>query len=103
MRILAVHSLVGTESKYQSPVDMWRIQRPMRELGKHVDWTIDEVLGIIPKFPENADLPEFTEQEIQQGMNLVKSYDIVFMSYHPDPTTFTLLQLARDNTVCSTC
>jgi glycosyltransferase involved in cell wall biosynthesis len=96
MRILAVHSLVGTKSKYQSPVDMWRIQRPMRELAKHVDWTIDHVLGIIPKFPENADLPEFTEQEIQQGMNLVKSYDIVFMSYHPDPTTFTLLQLARD-------
>ena len=96
MKILAIHSVVSTESKYQSPVDMWRIQLPMRELAKQVDWTIDHKLGIIPKYPENAHLEQFTEPEMQEGLDLVKNYDIVFMSYVPDPTTFNLLQLARD-------
>lgn len=95
MRILAVSSTTFSDSKQQSPVDMWRIDRPMRELAKHVDWTIDFVPGIIPKYAENKDLPEFTEAEMQEGLDKVKDYDIVFMSYTPDPTLFTLLGLAK--------
>jgi len=96
MKVLAVHSLVFKESKHQSPVDMWRIARPMYELAKHVDWTIDHVGGIIPKYPENEKLEQFTEAEMQEGLDLIKQYDIVFLSYVPDPTTFNLLQLCRD-------
>jgi glycosyltransferase involved in cell wall biosynthesis len=96
MKILAVSSTTISDSKQQSPVDMWRIDRPMRELAKHVDWTIDFVPGIIPKYAANKDLPEFTEAEMEEGLELVKQYDLVFMSYSPDPTLFTLLQYARN-------
>lgn len=95
MRILGVHSGV-LPSEMQNARDMWRIKRPLNELSKHVDWQIDHVSGIIPKYPENKDLKEFTEPEMAEGLALIKDYDIVFSSYHPDPTTFTLLQLARD-------
>lgn len=96
MKILAVHSALNEDSNMQSQVDHWRIYRPMRELSKHVDWQIDHATGIIPKYPENKDLEQFTEEEMQEGLETIKKYDIVFTSYHPDPTTFTLLQLARD-------
>jgi glycosyltransferase involved in cell wall biosynthesis len=96
MKILAIHTALVPDSKFQSPVDHWRVYRPLRELGKHVDWQIDHQLGIIPKYDKNKDLPEFTEQEMEEGLKNVKDYDIVFSSYMPDPTTYTLLKVARD-------
>ena len=95
MKILAISSALNSDPEFQSQVDHWRIYRPIRELSKHVDWQIDHVPGVIPKYPENKDLPEFTEAEIEEGMENIKDYDVVFTSYHPDPTTFLLLQLAR--------
>lgn len=95
MRILAIHSALNSDPMFQSQVDHWRIWRPLRELAKHVDWQIDHVTGIIPKYLENKDLPEFTEPEIEEGMRNVQNYDIVFSSYYPDPTTYTLLQIAK--------
>jgi glycosyltransferase involved in cell wall biosynthesis len=96
MKILAIHSALHKDIDYQSQVDHWRIYRPMRELSKHVNWTIDHVPGVIPKFKKNRNLPEFTEEEMQEGLATISAYDIVFTSYHPDPTTYLLLQLARD-------
>lgn len=93
MKILAVHSVMRPADQ-QTQVDHWRIWRPLRELQKHVDWQIDHVPGIIPKYPENKDLPEFTEPEMEEGLAKLKEYDIVFSSYYPDPTTYTLIKLA---------
>jgi hypothetical protein len=73
MKILAVHSALIPDTKQQSPVDMWRIYRPMRELAKHVDWTIDHVTGIIPKYPENKDLPSLPSPRCKRAWTLSKT------------------------------
>lgn len=91
MRILAVHSGIFPDPNKQSQVDHWRIMRPMRELEKHVKWNIEHSPIFIPSWKVHKDKAQFTEQEINAAGENLKHYDIIFSSYHPDPTAFTLM------------
>lgn len=96
MKILAVGSHCLTEPNKQSQVDHWRIGRPMFELAKHVDWHIDHSPTFIPGFAALDNPDQFTPKEMQAAFDAITQYDIVFSSYHPDPTAYTLLKVARD-------
>lgn len=96
MKILAVGSGCLTDPNKQSQVDIWRITRPLTELAKHVDWTIDHSPTYIPGFDKYKDLKEFTAEEMEKAFEHISQYDIVFSSYHPDPTAYTMLKVARD-------
>ena len=95
MKILAIHSIFGQDDNTKSAVDMWRIWRPLRELKKHVDWQIDERPTLIPGIEKYKNSSEFTEEEMDKAFRDVCRYDIVFSSYHADPTGYTLLKVAE--------
>jgi glycosyltransferase involved in cell wall biosynthesis len=96
MKILAVSSAILPETNKQSQVDHWRIYRPMRELAKHTDWQIDHSPSFIKGFDKYRNLEEFTKEEMDKAFKEICKYDIVFSSYHPDPTAYTMLKVARD-------
>jgi glycosyltransferase involved in cell wall biosynthesis len=96
MKVLVVGSHVIANPKLQSQVDWWRLGRPMRELAKHVDWQIDHSPTYIPGFDKYKDLKEFTPEEMERAFAAICEYDIVYSSYHPDPTAYTMLKVARD-------
>lgn len=96
MKVLVVGSHVIEDPNKQSQVDWWRIGRPMYELAKHVDWQIDHSPTYIQGFEKYQKLEEFTEQEMEKAFKKICEYDIVFSSYHPDPTAYTMLKVARD-------
>lgn len=96
MKILAVHSIFGDDENKKSAVDMWRIARPIRELKKHVDWQIDEQPTFIKGFEKYQSAEEFTPEEMELAFKNICEYDIVFSSYHPDPTAYTMLKVAAD-------
>lgn len=96
LKILCVHSALLKDTNKQSQVDHWRIYRPMRELAKHVDWQIDHEPAFIPGFEKYQNLDQFTDEEMEKAFKKICEYDIVFSSYHPDPTAYTLLKVARD-------
>lgn len=98
MKILAVHSALLKDPNKQSQVDHWRIYRPLRELAKHVDWQIDHEPSFIPGIEKYQSLEEFTPEEMEKAFDKISTYDVVFSSYHPDPTAFTLLKVAADRT-----
>lgn len=98
MKILTVHSALNPDTNKQSQVDHWRIYRPMRELAKHVDWKIDYQPSFIKGIEKFQKLEEFTSEEMEKAFKVISSYDIVFASYHPDPTAYTLLKVAADKT-----
>jgi hypothetical protein len=96
MKILAVGSHTLPDPNKQSQVDWWRIGRPMYELAKNTGWQIDHEPSYIPGFAKYEKLDQFTEVEMERAFEKVSGYDIVFSSYHPDPTAYTLLKVARD-------
>lgn len=96
MKILAIHSNIGKDQKKYSAVDTWRIKRPLDELKKHVDWQIDEQLTPIPEMDKYKDAKEFTQEEMERAFKKICEYDIVFSSYHADPTGYTMFKVARD-------
>ncbi len=96
MKILCVGSHCLEDSNKQSQVDHWRIGRPMKELAKHVDWEITHSATFIPNFGKYEKLEEFTTFEMEAAFKRICEYDIVFSSYHPDPTAYTMLKVARD-------
>jgi hypothetical protein len=98
MKILAVHSALLKDHNKQSQVDHWRVYRPMRELAKHTDWQIDHEPSFIPGIEKYKDLKEFTPEEMEKAFKVISGYDIVFSSYHPDPTAYTMLKVAADKT-----
>ncbi len=98
MKILAVGSATIKDINRQSQVDHWRIYRPMRELAKHTDWQIDHATSFIPNMDKYDSLEQFTAEEMDIAAKKISDYDIVFSSYHPDPTAFTLLKVLRDRT-----
>lgn len=73
MKILAIYSDLV-------PVDLWRIQRPMRELAKHMpaDWTIDHETHLIPPKETN----DITEFELELLAKKLGQYDVVYLSYY---------------------
>lgn len=99
LRILAIHSNVSEDHTRWSAVDTWRIARPIRELKKNMPgWTIDEQLTPIPHVEKYKDSKEFTEEEMEAAFKKISGYDIVFSSYHADPTAYTLFKVAADRT-----
>lgn len=96
MKILAVGSHVLKNPNQQSQVDWWRIGRPMYELAKNTGWQIDHEPTYIPGFAGYEKKDQFTEEEMRKAFDKICEYDIVFSSYHPDPTAYTLLKVARD-------
>lgn len=98
MKILTVHSALLPDTNKQSQVDHWRIYRPMRELAKHVDWQIDYQPAFVKGIEKYQSLGEFTSEEMEKAFRVISGYDIVFSSYHPDPTAYTLLKVAADKT-----
>jgi hypothetical protein len=101
MKILCVHSALNENQNTRSAVDMWRIYRPMRELAKHVDWQIDHQSTFIKGIEKYKNAKEFTEDEMQKAFETICQYDIVFSSYHADPTAYSLLKVAADKAGCS--
>lgn len=96
MKILGVNSAILPDYNKQSQVDWWRIHRPLQELKKHVDWQIDEAPSFIVGLDKHMKKEEFTNEEMEKAFKKLCEYDIVFASYHPDPTSYTMLKVARD-------
>jgi hypothetical protein len=96
LKILAIHSALNKDQNTRSAVDMWRIYRPMRELAKHVDWQIDHQPTFIKGIEKYKDAKEFTEEEMQKAFDTICQYDIVFSSYHADPTGYTMMKVAEE-------
>lgn len=93
MKILGVGSAILPDPNKQSQVDHWRVLRPLRELAKHVDWDIEHSPTFIPSFEKYASKEEFTSEEMEKAFETLGEYDVIFSSYHPDPTAWTLLQV----------
>lgn len=96
VRVLAIHSNLGKDQNTWSAVDTWRIKRPIDELKKHVDWEIDEQLTPIPGMAKYKNKEEFTQVELEKAFKKLCEYDIIFSSYHADPTGYTMFKVARD-------
>lgn len=96
MKILGVNSAILPDANKQSQVDWWRIHRPLQELKKHVDWQIDEAPSFIVGLTKHMKKEEFTAEEMEKAFKVLTEYDIVFASYHPDPTSYTMLKVAAD-------
>lgn len=84
MRILAIHNIGFADVKKESGVQIWRIWRPLEELRKHVDWTIDYQQSFIKDIDQYKDFKDFSEEELEKAAEHLGSYDIVFYSYHAD-------------------
>lgn len=93
MKILGVGSAILPNPDKQSQVDHWRIYRPLQELAKHVDWQIEHSPTFIPSFEKYQSKEEFTKEEMEKAFETLSQYDIIFSSYHPDPTAWTMLQV----------
>lgn len=96
MKILAVHSSYSKNQNHRSAVDLWRVARPLEELAKHVDWQIDHQSTFIKGIEKYKDVKEFTEAEMEKAFKNICKYDIVFSSYHADPTAYSMLKVAAD-------
>lgn len=97
MKILAIHT--GAEdSNTPSPVDIWRIWRPLRELKKHVDWEIHEQPSVIKEIDKYKDSKEFTPEEMEKSYDHLKQYDVIWASYSSflNPMTFVLCLLLHE-------
>lgn len=97
MKILAISNYVGDASlKLDAAVHLWRIKRPMLELAKHVDWTIDFQPAVVRDFHGyelNPDgfIKEYGDEEVAH----LGQYDVIFTSYFTSPHIYTLLWAAE--------
>lgn len=73
-----------------------RVARPLEELAKHVDWQLDHQPTFIKGIEKYKNAKEFTEEEMEKAFDNICKYDIVFSSYHADPTAYSMLKVARD-------
>jgi len=93
LRILAIHSIQGTDYTRHSAIDMWRVFWPLEELKKHVDWIIDYQTSFIPNGDTYTSVEQFDEAELEKVAQHLGSYDIIFSSYQPSPFVFSLLKM----------
>lgn len=96
MKILAIHSIGWGDTARESAVDIWRLQRPLRELAKHVDWQIDAEPTFIKGIEKYKDKKDFTTEELEKAADFLGQYDIVWSSYFPDPTPYMLMKVVND-------
>lgn len=95
MRILAIHNIGMKDQAKESAVQIWRIWRPLEELKKHVDWTIDYQRSFIKEINKYKNVAEFTNEEIELAGKQLGSYDIVFHSYHADAAADSLMEAVK--------
>ena len=95
MRILAIHNVGMDDQAKESAVAIWRIWRPLEELKKHVDWTIDYQRTFIKDIEKYKDVSEFTVDEIEAAGSHLGGYDIVFHSYHADAAADSLMEAVK--------
>lgn len=95
MRILAIHNVGMADQAKESAVAIWRLWRPLEELKKHVDWTIDYQRTFIKDIEKYKDVSEFTDEEIDAAGANLGSYDIVFHSYHADAAADALMEAVK--------
>lgn len=92
MNLLTVYKLKKEKAKV-SPVETWRIDRPIKELAKHTDWQIDKCNGIFEKAKKAKDIPE---GEMQERIDYFKNYDLVWNIYHTNLFAHTFTMIAQD-------
>jgi len=92
MRILAIHNIGLEDNSKESAVQIWRIWRPLEELKKHVDWTIDYQRSFIKDIDKYKNVEEFTDEEVEAAGKNLGSYDVVFHSYHADAAADALME-----------
>lgn len=80
MKVLAIHTGNNPDEAIHA-VDLWRVARPFRELGKNVEWEITERPTIMKHFEKYKDAKDFTEEELEATVEDLKQYDIIFGSY----------------------
>lgn len=95
MRILAIHNIGQKDQAKESAVAIWRIWRPLEELKKHVDWTIDYQPTFIKDIEKYKNVSEFTTEEVEAAGKNLGSYDIVFHSYHADAAADALMEAVK--------
>lgn len=95
MKILGIHSIWDDDEK-MSAVDIWRVYAPLEELKKHVDWQIDYLPTFIEGVEKYKNTKEFTNEELEKAAEHLGQYDIVFSSYHPNPTAYVLMKVVKD-------
>lgn len=94
MNLLASYNLTeARKDKTTSPVEVWRIQRPIEALRKNLNWTIDESVGI---FPEVKKAKDVTEKEMQKRIDYFKKYNMVWGSYYTNPFIHTFTMIAQE-------
>jgi glycosyltransferase involved in cell wall biosynthesis len=98
VKILSVHSAYAKDENKRSSVDQWRCARPLEELAKHEPtWKIDHQPTFIKGIEKYKDAKEFTAEEMEKAYEIICGYDIVFSSYHADPTAYSMLKVAAKN------
>lgn len=65
----------------KSAVETWRIERPIRELKKHVDWQIDTQKRVVRDYHGIDDPDEFMEKYGTAEAKHLGQYDVIFASY----------------------
>jgi hypothetical protein len=96
VKILAIHSIGWGNTNQESAVDLWRMQRPLRELAKHVDWQLDAQPTFIKGIEKYKHEKEFTTEELEKAAEYLGRYDIVWSSYFPDKTAYLLMKVVSD-------
>lgn len=96
MKLLASYNL--TEARKDStisPVEVWRIMRPLEQLRKHTDWQIDESIGI---FQKKKKFKNVTEEEMSERLNYFGQYDVVIGSYYSNPLIHSFTMVVQQKT-----
>jgi glycosyltransferase involved in cell wall biosynthesis len=87
LKILVIHSGQLDKGDMADATDIWRIQRPFEELGKHVDWEITERDQLYD--PEKFD--EKDPKALDRLGDSLRKYDLTWVNYRLHPLAFGLL------------
>lgn len=97
MKILAITGLNPDKPNAVSPVGLWRIIRPLRELARHMpDWQVDEQETFIAGIEKYKSAEEFTNLELEQAAKTLGKYDIVYSTYFSNRTQYVLMKVVHD-------
>ncbi len=94
MKLLASYNLTeARKDKTMSPVEVWRIMRPINALRDNLKWDIEESVGI---FPEAKKVKDVTEEEMQKRIDYFSKFDMVWGSYYTNPFIHTFTMIAQE-------
>lgn len=94
MKLLASYNLTeARQDKTTSPVEVWRILRPIEQLRQHTDWQIEETVGIFPEAKKSKDV---TDEEMAARIEYFKKFDLVWGSYYTNPFIHAFTMIAQE-------